>query len=59
MRICGRKTRSVFDRYTIVSPNDIAEAGRELEIFHGLKVGDNSGTIGTVQTPRQSASELI
>jgi integrase len=50
MRIGGWKTRSVFDRYTIVSPNDITEAGRKLEIFHGLKVGDNSGTIGTIKT---------
>ena len=44
MRIGGWKTRSVFDRYHIVSPKDVAEAGRKLEIFHNQRVGDNSGT---------------
>ncbi len=42
--ISGHKTRSVFDRYNIVSPTDVAEAGRKLEIFHSQKVGDISGT---------------
>lgn len=44
MQIGGWKTRSVFDRYSIVSPKDVAEAGRKLEQFHSQKVGDNSGT---------------
>jgi integrase len=44
MQIGGWKTRSVFDRYSIVSPKDVAEAGRKLEAFHSRKVGDNSGT---------------
>jgi integrase len=44
MAIGGWKTRSVFDRYSIVSPKDVTEAGRKLEIFHSQKFGHNSGT---------------
>ena len=44
MSISGHKTRSVFERYNIVSQNDVSDAGRKLEIFHSQKVGDNSGT---------------
>jgi integrase len=31
MQLTGHKTRSVFDRYHIVSPDDVQEAGRKLE----------------------------
>jgi len=44
MQIGGWKTRSVFDRYSIVSPKDVTEGGRKLEAFHSQKVGYNSGT---------------
>jgi len=39
-----RVARSVFDRYSIVSPKDVTEAGRKLEAFRSQKVGYNSGT---------------
>jgi hypothetical protein len=45
MAIGGGKTRSVFDKYSIVSPNDVAKAGRKLELFHSQKVGDKTGTV--------------
>ena len=46
--ISGHKSRSVFERYNIVSPADILEAGRKLAAFHSSqKVGDISGTVST------------
>lgn len=43
-QISGHRTRSVFERYNIVSANDLADASRKLANFHGEKVGDSSGT---------------
>lgn len=34
MKISGHKTRSVFERYNIVSEKDIAEAASKIEAFH-------------------------
>ena len=45
-QISGHKTRSVFDRYNIVSEGDVAEAGRKLAAFHEvIKVSDSSVTV--------------
>jgi hypothetical protein len=44
MAISGHKTRSVFERYNIVSASDVREAGRKLGIFHGQKVEHISNT---------------
>jgi hypothetical protein len=42
MQMTGHKTRSVFERYNIVSVGDLREAGRRLDIA----AGTISGTIG-------------
>lgn len=47
--VTGHRTRSVFERYNIVSPNDVTEAGRRLAEFHSAqKFGDISGTVSPV-----------
>ena len=45
MRITGHKTRSIFDRYNIVSEDDLREAARRRAHGHAGLEGHNSGTI--------------
>jgi hypothetical protein len=33
MQLTGHKTRSVFDRYNITSPNDLRDAVRRLDAY--------------------------
>jgi hypothetical protein len=41
MTLTGHKTRSVFERYNIVSPGDLTEAARRLDAVTKL-----TGTVG-------------
>ena len=44
MQMTGHKTRSVFERYNIVSAGDLREAARRLDAV----TGTISGTIGKI-----------
>ena len=44
MRLTGHKTRSVFDRYHIVSDSDLREAAQKLNAALKAGVGTKSGT---------------
>jgi hypothetical protein len=56
MRITGHKTRSVFERYNIVSPGDLAEAARKLDAAmttvtgSGMNAGMNVPNLVTLPT---------
>jgi hypothetical protein len=44
MQISGHRTRSVFDRYNIVSDRDLAEAAAKMEQRFMASVGALNGT---------------
>jgi len=49
MTMTGHKTRSVFERYNIVSPGDLTEAARRLDAVTKL-TGTIAGTVGARST---------
>jgi len=57
MSISGHKTRSVFDRYNIVSRNDVKDAGKRLAAYHDS--GQKSGQIPESEKPEPDKSLII
>ena len=55
MRLTGHKTRSVFERYNIVSEGDLTDAARKLDNLAGTISGTNSagGAMGPPPSGRK------
>jgi hypothetical protein len=47
MTISGHKTRSVFDRYNIVNPEDLKQASSRMEAY--LQAQDHGHNLGTIE----------
>jgi len=62
MKISGHKTRAVFDRYNIVSPNDLKLPAQKIAEYHSMvtkkvTIGENDGNVKNTQ--KAQVIELI
>ena len=58
MQLTGHKTRSVFERYNIVSPGDLRDAARRLDEAAGHTFG-HTGPKKAVSATSESANKLL
>ena len=57
MKLSGHKTRNIFDRYNIVSPNDLKQASTKMEAYlQSQNHGHNLGTVRDFSTRKRSAT---
>jgi hypothetical protein len=47
MEIAGHKTRAIFDRYHIVSDNDLKDAARKIGEAYSAQIATNLATIAS------------
>jgi len=57
MKMTGHKTRSVFERYNIVSPQDLRDAAKKLNTVLGTVSGTNAPNMGT--HPTENSANLL
>ena len=55
MRLCGHETRSVFDRYRIVTGDDLREAAAKLNAAHSV-AGKVLGKVAALDGERAALS---
>ncbi|HKF68977.1 MAG TPA: tyrosine-type recombinase/integrase [Vicinamibacterales bacterium] len=57
MQLTGHKTRSVFERYNIVSDGDLRTAATQLNGLTGTKLGQSRDTLAQAAGERSQISE--